>query len=296
MMQKTQNINDNNKLIKLASTASVFTAFIIIIIKVIAWLATDSLSVFSSLIDSLLDIIISIVNFFAVRYSLHPADSNHRFGHEKIEDIASFSQAIFIVASAFFITAEAIKRLIYPVAIQNNDLGIQIMLISSILTISLVLFQIYTVKKTRSKIIKADLLHYQSDLIINFVIIVSFTSIAKSQMFFLDSLLVIFIAFYLFKTSYTLGKNAFDNLMDTEFLEEDKKKIIDKIMACPGANGMHDLKTRRAGNKSFIQFHLEIDEKISLLEAHAITDSLEQDILNIFDKAEVIIHQDPIKI
>lgn len=290
----SNNSKDSNSLLKLATTASVVTAIIIIIIKIIAWLATDSLSILSSLVDSTLDIIMSLINFFALRYALHPADDNHRFGHEKIEDIASFSQAAFIAGSALFIIAEAFKRFVTPVYIKNDHIGITVMIISSILTILLVLFQKYVFKKTNSQIIKADSLHYETDLIINFMIIVSFISIIKFNTIIIDNFLVIGIAFYLFKTSYTLGKQSFDNLMDTEFSVEERNKIIDKVHSWPGAQGLHNLKTRCAGNKFFIQFHLEIDETISLLEAHNITDSLEKEIVNIFKKAEVIIHQDPV--
>ena len=161
----------NNDLIKSASYLSVFTAMIILIIKTYGWLYTDSQSLLASLIDSLLDISSSVINLIAVRVSMLPPDDNHRFGHEKFEDLAVFSQSMFFLASAMFIVFSSAKALFLVEKAENTELGAQIMIICIIFTSMLVSYQSFVVYKTRSKIISADKLHYFSDFLTNFMLV-----------------------------------------------------------------------------------------------------------------------------
>ncbi|MCC7260017.1 MAG: cation diffusion facilitator family transporter, partial [Alphaproteobacteria bacterium] len=124
----------NARLMKLASVLSVGVAGLLIVIKLVAWVKTDSLSLLSSLVDSLLDVASSLVIFVAVRYSLQPPDAEHRFGHGKAEDVASFAQAAFITGSALFIGFEAIGRFLNPRPIEHSTIGIAVMAVSILLT------------------------------------------------------------------------------------------------------------------------------------------------------------------
>jgi ferrous-iron efflux pump FieF len=280
------------KLMKLASTASVGVAGTIVFIKIIAWIMTDSLSLLSSLVDSVLDIVSSIINFMALRYALQPADEDHRFGHGKAEDIAAFAQAAFIAGSGLFIVVEAFSRFINPHEIGNSFIGIWVMVASSVLTLGLLAVQRYVIKQTNSSVIKADSLHYSTDMLVNMMVIGSFLAAMVWDMGFIDPVLALIIAAYIFKSAWQVGRGAFDNLMDREFSDEDRKKITEAVFACKGAKGMHDLRTRSSGITPFIQFHLELDGKMSLKEAHKITDKIEAEVLKHFPHAEVLIHQD----
>jgi ferrous-iron efflux pump FieF len=280
------------KLMKLASLSSVLVAATIVFIKLFAWVMTDSLSLLSSLVDSVLDIVSSIVNLMAVHYALQPADEEHRFGHGKAEDIAAFAQAAFIAGSGIFIVVEAISRFITPHQIENNSIGVWIMLVSSALTLLLLAFQRYVIKKTNSNVIKADALHYRTDLLVNALVIVSFFAAMVWDVVIVDPILALIIAAYIFKSAWKVGRGAFDNLMDREFSDEDRKKITEAVFACKGARGMHDLRTRYSGITPYIQFHLELDGKMSLVEAHKITDKIEAEVLKHFPNAEILVHQD----
>jgi ferrous-iron efflux pump FieF len=280
------------KLMKLASLSSVLVAATIVFIKLIAWIMTDSLSLLSSLVDSVLDIASSIVNFMAVRYALQPADEEHRFGHGKAEDIAAFAQAAFIAGSGIFIVVEAISRFITPRQIDNETIGISVMLVSSVLTVVLLAVHYYVIKRTNSNVIKADSLHYRTDLLVNILVIVSFISAMFWDMVIIDPILALIISVYIFKSAWKVGRGAFDNLMDREFSDDDRKKITEAVFACKGVKGMHDLRTRYSGITPFIQLHLELDGKMSLIEAHKITDKIETEILKQFPHAEILVHQD----
>lgn len=278
---------------KLATYLSVITAAIIIIIKIIAWIYTDSLSLLASLADSVLDVISSLLNMLAVHYALQPADDDHRFGHGKAEDIASFAQSAFIAGSALFIVIQAIGRAVDPHPLENENIGILVMLISILLTLALISFQKYVIARTNSGVIKADLLHYITDLFVNIIVIMSLLASIFMDIGVIDTIMSFAIAAYISKGAWQVGRGAFDNLMDKEMPDSDRAKIISCVLSNKDVRGMHDLRTRISGIKSFIQFHVELNGDITLRDANKIADSLEHSLEQIFPNAEVIVHQDP---
>lgn len=280
-----------NRLVKLASSVSVIIAIIIMSLKTYGWLMTESQSILASLVDSMLDISASVINLIAVRVSLLPPDDNHRFGHEKFQDLAVFSQSIFFLASGMFILFSSGKNLVQGEQLVNHGLGNHIMYICTALTFFLVLFQFYVVKKTASKIIKADKFHYFTDLITNIAVI--FSLHLSPVWWFMDGLAGIGISLYVIIGSYKLSREAIGNLVDEEFKAEDKEKILRIVRNNPHCLGIHELKTRYAAHKPFIQFHLELDGNLTLSRAHEIADQLMDVLLLEFPDAEITIHQDP---
>ncbi len=278
---------------KIATIASITVASIIVLIKFFAWVKTDSLVILSSLIDSMLDVATSTINFVAVRYALQPPDKEHRFGHGKAEDIAALAQTIFIVGSGLFIVVEAVSRFFNLHPIQQEETGIIIMVISMVMTLGLVIFQKYVVHKTKSGVITADSYHYITDILANLLIIISLFASQKYGFMWIDPLLALIVAGYIFAGAWKISVRAFQNLMDREFDEKDRERIKNIVLAHPDVKGVHDLRTRAAGLRSFIQMHLELDGKITLNKAHEIADGLEQQIAKEFPHAEVMIHQDP---
>ncbi|AEK75247.1 cation-efflux pump [Rickettsia conorii subsp. heilongjiangensis] len=283
--------NSRNRLIKSASYLSVTTALIILSIKLYAWVVTDSQSILASLIDSMLDITSSFINLIALRFALQPPDHHHRFGYEKMQDLTIFSQSIFFFASAFFVGFSSVKSLFEKTKPENISDGTTVMYVCIFLTIILVLYQTYVIKKTGSEIVKADKLHYFTDLLTNVIVIISIN--LSDYFWFVDPLFGVVISLYIFHSSYSLFKKAFKNLVDHELPEQDRQKIISIVNNHLGAKGMHEMKTRYAGQKAFIQCHLEMDGNMSLYNAHKISDEIAFEILQEFPEAEIIIHQDP---
>lgn len=281
------------KLMRIATYSSVVTASLIIVVKVSAWIYTDSLSLLASLADSTLDVISSVINMLALHYALQPADENHRFGHGKAEDIAAFAQSAFIAGSALFIVIQAIGRAIDPHPLQNEPIGIAVMLVSVTLTLFLVTFQKYVVKQTGSSLVKADLLHYSMDLVVNAMVICSLVASMYFGLGWVDTILAFIISAYIFRGAWGVGRPAFDSLMDAEMPESDRAKIIECVLANKNVHGMHDLRTRVSGMMKFIQFHVELDGSMTLKSANKIADDLELSVGKLFPSAEVIVHQDP---
>lgn len=284
-------IERNNRLVKIASYASVTTAVIIMLAKSYAWLATESQSILASLIDSLLDISSSVINLIAIRVSLLPADDNHRFGHEKFQDLAIFSQSMFFFASCLFTLFSSSKSLFSGSKLVNLELGANVMYFCVFLTFILVCFQSYVISKTKSKIISADKLHYFSDFITNISVIISIY--LSASFWYIDALAGIGISLYVMYASYRLFREAIRNLADEEFLQKEKDKILSIVSNYNQVKGIHELKTRYAASKPFIQFHLELDGNITLYRSHEMADKLMKDLLQEFPEAEITIHQDP---
>ncbi len=283
----------SNFLIVRAVFASIIVALLIIIAKIIGWYITDSPTILASLTDSLLDIAASLINFIAAKYALQPPDNEHRFGHGKAEDLAVFAQSTFFSLSGIFIIVVSIKRIIHPKLIERGFVGIAIMLISILITVVLISYQSYVVHKTRSSIVKADRLHYSVDLLTNIAVIISLYLSTLFNSKIIDPIFALFIAIYIIYGAGRLLSTAFRNLMDQELQTSEKRKLDKIIMSHPKVKGYHDLKTRYAGRKPFIQFHLELDGKMSLYASHTIADTIEEKIKDRFQGAEVIIHQDP---
>ncbi len=278
---------------RLATYASVSVALILIAAKFGAWLVTDSVSILSTLIDSLMDAAASIVNLLAVRHALEPADREHRFGHGKAEPLAGLVQAAFITGSALFLLIEAGQRLVYPHAIANSEIGYWVMGFSIVVTLGLVAFQKSVVRRTQSVAVGADSLHYVSDLLANGSVILALLLSSQLGFVLADPLFALGIAGFILWGSWKIARDSLNLLMDHELPDEDRQRIRDIALRHPGVREVHDLKTRSSGPRIFIQLHIEMDRNLSLLRAHGISDAVMWDIERHFPNSEVIIHGDP---
>ncbi|MGV6851185.1 MAG: cation diffusion facilitator family transporter [bacterium] len=285
----------NERLMKLASWASVATATLLIIIKIIGWQMTDSVSVLAALIDSLLDVAASIVNLLAIRYALMPADDDHRFGHGKAEALAGLSQSTFIAGSALFLFLQAFDRLFHGTAVEQANSGIIIMLISMGMTLLLVLFQKYVVSKTRSTAIQADSLHYVGDILANAGVIVALW-LSQTGIFWIDPVLAMLIGLYILHGAWGIGSESFAHLMDKELPDAEKNQIREIVLSDQDVYGVHELRTRQSGPHYIIQLHLEMRDDMRLDEAHIVADRVEKSLKDAFPGADVITHQDPVSV
>lgn len=283
----------NEHLKRWASTAAVCVAASLIAAKTGAYLATGAVSVLSSLIDSLLDLAASVVNFIAIRHAITPPDREHRFGHGKAEPLAGLAQAAFVAGSAVLLLFEAGSRLFRPAPIEDSTIGIAVMVLSIVLTLGLVLFQRFVVRRTGSVAIGADALHYRSDLLMNISVIVALVLAANFGLTVADPLFGIGIAVYILTSAWGIFSSSLQLLMDRELSEDDRATIKAIATAHPAVISMHDLRTRSSGTHTFIQFHLEMDRNLSLLKAHAISDEVMGEVERAFPNAEVLIHEDP---
>ncbi|WP_339083598.1 cation diffusion facilitator family transporter [Pseudomonas sp. TMP9] len=277
---------------RLATFAALATAITLALAKAIAWWLSGSVSLLAGLTDSLLDGAASLLNLIAVHYALRPADEDHRYGHGKAEALAGLGQALFIGISAVVVGLHGVDRLFNPQALGAATLGVLVTLLSLVLTVALLLFQRHVVRETGSTAIRADSLHYRSDLLLNSSILFALllASYGWPQM---DAFFGIGIAFYILWSALGIAREASAVLMDKELAPELSERM--HLLACsvPGVLGVHDLRTRMSGTRWFVQLHVELSNELSLLQAHELCERVESAISAEFSRAEVLVHADP---
>ncbi|HEY2111860.1 MAG TPA: cation diffusion facilitator family transporter [Dongiaceae bacterium] len=285
--------SESARLMRRATYASVGVATILIGAKLFAYLMTDSVSLLSTLLDSLLDAAASLVNLVAVRTALVPADAEHRFGHGKAEPLAALGQSAFIAGSALFLLVEAGNRVVNPSAIQNSGIGLGVMVFSIVATFLLVLYQRHVIRVTNSVAIRADSIHYVSDLLVNGAVIAALLLWRQLGWALADPIFAAFVGVFILYTAWRIARGSLDLLMDRELPDSARRRIREIALANPVVRDLHDLRTRSSGQATFIQFHLELDGAMPLTQAHTVSDEVEDAILIEFPGAEIIIHEDP---
>ncbi len=285
-------VQQRNRLLRAATTASVLTALLLGVCKLVAWWLSGSVAVLASLVDSALDSSASLLNALAVRYAMKPADEDHRFGHGKSEAMASLAQALLIGVSGGFILEHAIERLRHPQPLGTVAVSLVVMVISLVATLALVAYQRHVARKTDSTAIAADAVHYASDIASNLATIVALV-LAPLGWTALDPVLGIAIALMTLWGAAQVGATTYHVLMDRELPERTKTQILDVVLAHRQARGLHELRTRRAGPTTLIQFHLELDRGMSLAESNVVTSEIVAALERAIPGADVLIHQDP---
>ena len=277
-----------------AAFASVGVAGVLVTLKLWALGETGALSVAASLADSAMDLMVSLGAAAAIFYAAKPADEDHAFGHTSAEDLAALGQALFILISAGVIVWAAVARLYNPEPgmLQAEGRGMVVMAVSVALTLGLVLWQGRVARRTGNRVVQADRLHYLGDLLPNIGAIASLWASRQFGLGQIDSVVALGAAGLLALGAVRIGKGAFDALMDRR---ADPAIVagIGKIAAdWPGVHGYHDLKTRMAGSRVFVNLHIELDGDQSLREAHDIGAGLRRAILAAYPQTDVIIHKD----
>ena len=292
-MRSPSRAEANGRLMRLATYASVSVACLLIALKTGAWFATESIAMLSTLVDSLLDALASIVSLFAVRHALTPADREHRFGHGKAEALAAMAQSAFIAGSSVLLLFQAGERFINPRPLATPETGIWVMVVSIVLTVGLVAFQLWVVRRTKSVAVAADSLHYRGDILVNFAVIAALVLGARFGWLYADPVFGTAIAFYILYNAWLIVREALDMLMDRELPDEERRRIREIALTHEHVQDLHEMRTRRSGPTSFIQFHLVMDAELTLLKAHEVSDAVELELRRTFPDAEIIIHQDP---
>ncbi|MBT2340700.1 MULTISPECIES: cation diffusion facilitator family transporter [Pseudomonas] len=283
---------EHARLLRLATRASVAVALILIVAKALAWWLSGSVSMLAGLTDSALDGVTSLLNLLAVHYALRPADDDHRYGHGKAESLAGMAQALFIGGSAVLIALQAFERLKQPVPVDAPWVSVGVIVFSLALTVALLALQHRVVRATGSNAVRADSLHYRSDLLLNGSILVALV-LAGFGWYQLDAWFGLGIAVYILWSAIQIGRESFAVLMDEELPPNVSQHMLELACAVPGVLGAHDLRTRISGNHWFVQLHLELPGELTLSVAHGISDQAADAIHRAYPKTEVLVHADP---
>lgn len=280
---------------KRATILASLVAFLLTVVKLVVGVLSGSVVVLASAIDSILDMVISLFNLYAVRTSEKKTDDVYNYGRGKIEGFASLLEGLLITVSGFYIIYKAVDQYLSGEVIVHMNYAIGVMLVSIAATGGLVLYLNHAAKKTGSLVVKADALHYKSDLYTNLGIIVSLGIIFLTGLQWIDSAVSIAIALYIIAQAFSIMKEGYFMLMDRALDDEEVKAIEDVIRSHPEVNSYHYLRTRQSGTIKMVDVHLVFNDKMLLKEAHAVADDVEMEIRKIDDNVSWMlnVHMDP---
>lgn len=276
-----------------AALASVAAASTLMAVKGYAAWHTGSTAMLGSLADSGLDLVASAMTLFGVHLAAQPADDEHRFGHGKAEALVALFQVAVIAASALAIGVRAIDRLMSLRPTTDAALGIGASLIAIAVTFALIGYQRHVIAQTGSVAIGTDHLHYKSDLYLNLSVIAALVLEQYLGLDGADALFGIGIALWLLWGALRSSTEAIDQLMDKEWPEDKRRRFVEIAGQFPELHNLHDLRTRTSGTMDFVQFHITMDARMTIAEAHEVTDAIEHRLAEAFPGTEVLIHIDP---
>jgi ferrous-iron efflux pump FieF len=283
----------NSILTSRAALASVAVACALMVLKGFAAWHTGSVAMLGSLADSGLDLLASLVTLYGVRLAATPADDDHRFGHGKAEALAALFQVALITASAVGIGWRAVVSFNSVQATDDAGFGIAVSVVAIVATFGLLAYQRRIIAQTGSVAIRADNVHYQSDLLLNLSVIAALVLDQYFRVKGADPLFGIAIALWLAWGAFQASSQAIDQLMDREWPEAERDAFMDVAARHPALRGIHDFRTRRSGSHDFAQFHMCVARDMTVADAHDVMDEVEENIRMAFPKVEILIHLDP---
>ena len=284
---------ERSRLAASAAIASVATAVFLLLLNGGAAWTTGSVAMLGSLADTGLDLLASLVTLYGLRVAAEPADHDHRFGHGKAEALAALFQVALITASAALIGWRAVEHLRLDRPTAAPELGIGVSLVAIAATFALLYYQRRVIARTGSVAIRADNIHYQSDLLLNLAVIAAFALEGYFGLTGADPVFGIVIALWLAWGAFQASSHAIDQLMDKEWPDEKRQLFLELAAQHPELRGIHDFRTRRSGSRDFAQFHMYVAPEMSVKDAHVVMDEVEATIAEKFPDIEVLIHLDP---
>jgi len=283
------------RLEKKATVVSTSVAGILVLMKMTVGIMSGSIAVLASAIDSMLDLIVSLFNYFALHNAEKHPDEQFHYGRSKIEPLAAVIEGVVISLSALFILYEALLKFTHPREMAFMAESIYVMMASFIITALLVTFLKYVAKQTNNMVIRADALHYQTDLFSNGAVLFALAAISYTAEELIDPILGVAIAFYMIYSAIPIIKEGVLMLLDAALPQEDIDSIINIIESEPVIQAHHYLQTRESGSHIFISVHAVFNVSISLYDAHVVADKVEAKIKTLFEdkKCHILIHMDP---
>ena len=277
-----------------AERLSVVTATMLTIIKLAVGVATGSMAVLASAVDSILDILMSSVNFFAIKKAEEPADESHPFGHGKFETVATLVQAFVISISGSWIIFEATRRLIQGSELRMVEGGIAVLVFSTFISVAISRYLRKIAKETDSSALEADSLHFSMDVFTNLALAGGLIVLQLTGYTGIDPILSIFVGLYIIIEAFKLVRHGMRDVLDAELppavmenvtnlLDDFKENLVD----------YRNLRTRRAGSQKFMDFELVVCRHMSIEDAHDIADHLEEKIKKDIPGSDVTIHLEP---
>lgn len=276
-----------------AALASIAVATMLVGMKLWAVLSTGSTAMLGSLADTTLDLIASLATLLGVWVAAQPADHNHRFGHGKAEALAAMFQVVLISISAVGLAFRAVEQLLGGGQVAEPESGVIVSVIALAATFALLAYQRHVIRQTNSLAISTDNVHYKSDLFLNVAVIAALLLDTYAGIRGADAAFAFGIALWLGWGAWGASQEAIEQLMDHEWPLEKRERFLQLAAQHPELKGLHDLRTRTSGNRDFVQFHVWVDGRMTVTQAHRVMDEIEAKLMAAFPGVEILIHPDP---
>ena len=261
--------------------------------KAFVWNVSGSVGILSSLVHSSLDLFGAVSTFVAVRYGARPPDDSYRFGRGKVESFSAVFQVCLVVFAAFHLLEEAWERIADPHVLTQTGFAMAAMLAFAAITLWLLIAQTWAIRATGSIAIKGDRAHYFADFLSSLFVIAglalsSFTPFARA-----DAVVGLLMALWLLYTAFRIAQLAWGQLLDRELADSERDLIKSLALRDSRIQAVRDLRTRASGPHIHIQMRLDLDETLSLSEAHDIVIAAEKRMMNAYQAADILIHPHP---
>ena len=276
-----------------AALASIAVALLLVGMKVWAVISTGSTAMLGSLADTSLDLVASLATLLGVWVASQPDDTNHRFGHGKAEALAAMFQVVLISISALGLAWRAVQQFLTGARVEEAEAGVLVSAIALGATLALLAYQRHVIRRTNSLAISTDNVHYKSDLFLNLAVIAALLLEQHAGIHGADAGFALLIAGWLGWGAWGASQAAIEQLMDREWPDEKRERFLDVVRQHPELKGLHDLRTRTSGNRDFVQFHVWVDGRMTVTEAHRVMDEIEEKLQRAFPGVEILIHPDP---
>ncbi|ANH04888.1 cation transporter [Shinella sp. HZN7] len=285
---------ENSDRVKRLALWGIPLAFFVMGLKLVAWWVTGSVALLSDGLESSVNVVAAIVAFAAITYAAKPADKTHPFGHHKAEYLSAVLEGVLIVVAALLIVAEALPAVLAPAPMEAPALGLAINFLAGVINAAWAYTLIRAGKRYRSPALSADGQHILSDVVTSVGVLVGLVLAIATGYAVLDPLLAVLVALNILYQGWKVIAHSVDGLMD-HAVEPEEAEAIQAAIAASGAGslGVHDLKTRRAGAATFVDFHLVVPARMPVGEAHDICDRLEDAIRAVQPGAQIAIHVEP---
>jgi ferrous-iron efflux pump FieF len=278
----------------LSARLTLVVAVLLVVVKLAGWLITGSMALLASAVDSLVDTSASLVTLTGVRYAQRPPDRDHRFGHGKGEAVAAFTQATFLAGAALVLAFQSVERVVFPVPLDALEIGSWLIGGSLAVAYGLAAMQSWVVRKTGSTAIAADRTHYLTDIGLNAAVLAALGVTQWTGWTRADPAFAFVISGYMLWSAYAIAREALEQLLDRELPSEDRRRIKAAVRACSGVRDIHDLRTRFSGDRTFVEYHLEVDPGLTVDVGHAIGDATEVAVQNLLPGVvEATAHVEP---
>ncbi len=284
----------NQRLRRLASNTSFIMALTLVGIKVVAWMLTGSMALLAAAVDGVLDVCTSVVTMVGVRYAERPEDHNHRYGHGKGETLAAFLQALLLAGAGCALVYHAAAQFLHPKPLVALKAGVLLTFGSLVAVACLVALQSWVIRRTQSSAIMADRQHYVADVIVNIGVLLALGTSWVTGWERADPIIGLVLSVYMIGCAWTMVRRALETLLDEELPIDERTNIKNAVRTCLGVVNLHDLRTRNAGDRKFIEFHLEVDAEITVRAGHDICERATASVQALYNgNADVIVHAEP---